>query len=183
MIGGLVVGTGDLSEMALGWCTFNGDQMSMYAVNTGVPKTLVRALIEEFGAASNDDTLRSVLKDICDTPVSPELLPVSIDGKQQETESTIGPYVLHDYFLYHFVRSGYDPKKILYFAKLAHSGTWTEQEICYWLKIFFIRFFGQQYKRSSMPDGPKIGSVCLSPRGDWRMPSDASNATWLDELD
>ncbi len=182
MIGGFVVGTGDLSEMALGWCTFNGDQMSMYGLNAGVPKTLVRALVEEFGAAANDDTLRLVLKDICDTPVSPELLPVSAEGKQQETESTIGPYVLHDYFLYHFVRSGYAPKKILYFAKLAHSGTWTEREIRHWLKIFFIRFFGQQYKRSSMPDGPKIGSVGLSPRGDWRMPSDASNATWLDEL-
>jgi len=182
MIGGLVVGTGDLSELALGWCTFNGDHMSMYGVNAGVPKTLVRALVEEFGATSKDDTLRAVLKDICETPVSPELLPVSAEGKQQETETTVGPYVLHDYFLYHFVRSGYTPRKILHFAKLAHGSTWTEDEIRHWLKIFITRFFSQQYKRSSMPDGPKVGSVGLSPRGDWRMPSDASVATWLMDL-
>lgn len=183
MVGGLVVGTGDLSEMALGWCTFNGDHMSMYGVNAGVPKTLVRALIQEFGIASSDEILKSVLQDICETPVSPELLPVSVDGKQQETESSVGPYVLHDFFLYHFVRSGYAPRKILYFAKLAHGDEWTEEEIRYWLKLFLIRFFSQQYKRSSMPDGPKIGSVGLSPRGDWKMPSDASYAGWLEELD
>ncbi len=182
MIGGLVVGTGDLSELALGWCTFNGDHMSMYGVNAGVPKTLVRALVEEFAAVSNDDTLRAVLKDICETPVSPELLPVSGDGEQQNTEATIGPYVLHDYFLYHFVRSGYSPKKILYFAVLAHGGTWPEGEIRHWLRVFITRFFSQQYKRSSMPDGPKIGSVGLSPRGDWRMPSDVSVAAWLIDL-
>lgn len=182
--GGFVVGTGDLSEAALGWCTFNGDHMSMYHVNIGIPKTLVRDVIawtarEQFGG-----DLNVVLSDILDTPVSPELLPARADGSiLQETEKILGPYVVHDFFLYCLVRHGFRPAKILELACLAFEGTYAREALLGWLKLFIGRFFSQQFKRSAMPDGPKVGSVALSPRGDWRMPSDASSETWLADLD
>ncbi len=181
-VGGLVIGTGDLSELALGWCTYNGDHMSMYAVNSGVPKTLVRYLVawcaeEEFSGRAS-----AVLHDICDTPVSPELLPPSADGEiQQLTEEVVGPYELHDFFLFQVVRMNYPPKKVMLLASLAFPEL-TEEVIAKWLKNFYRRFFSQQFKRSCLPDGPKVGSVALSPRGDWRMPSDAAVALWLKEL-
>jgi NAD+ synthase (glutamine-hydrolysing) len=180
---GFVLGTGDLSESALGWCTFNGDHMSMYHVNIGVPKTLVRYLIdwcadEDFAGAPG-----KILHDIAATPISPELLPVDRKGRQrQKTENTIGPYELHDYFLYHFARFGLRPSKIAYLAGLAFSGRYDAPTIRRWLEVFLRRFFSQQFKRSAMPDGPKVGSVALSPRGDWRMPSDAEAASWLKDL-
>jgi NAD+ synthase (glutamine-hydrolysing) len=170
---GLVVGTGDLSELALGWATYNGDHMSMYAVNSGVPKTLVRYLVE-WAAQQLDSASAEVLKDVLNTPVSPELLPASGDGNiAQKTEDIVGPYELHDFFLYHFVRFGFSPEKIAFLAGHAFKGSYTGDEIAAWLKVFLRRFFAQQFKRSCMPDGPKVGSVNLSPRGDWRMPSDA----------
>jgi NAD+ synthase (glutamine-hydrolysing) len=181
--GGFVLGTGDLSEAALGWCTFNGDHMSMYHVNIGVPKTLVRYLIdwcadEEFAGAPG-----KILHDIAATPISPELLPVDRQGHQrQKTESTVGPYELHDYFLYHFARFGLGPSKIAYQAGLAFAGRYDRPVILRWLEVFLRRFFSQQFKRSAMPDGPKVGSVALSPRGDWRMPSDAEATSWLKDL-
>ena len=181
--GGFVVGTGDLSEAALGWCTFNGDHMSMYHVNAGVPKTLVRYMIEwcadtEFAGATGE-----VLRDICATPISPELLPTNPQGQQQQqTEDVLGPYELHDFFLYHVIRHGTRPSKVLYLAELAFAGRYTRATILRWLEVFIRRFFTQQFKRSAMPDGPKVGSVALSPRGDWRMPSDASAAEWLAEI-
>ncbi len=181
-VGGLVIGTGDLSELALGWCTYNGDHMSMYAVNSGVPKTLVRYLVawcadEEFSGRAS-----SVLHDICATPVSPELLPPSADGEiQQLTEEVVGPYELHDFFLFQVVRMNYPPQKVMLLAALAFPEL-TEEVIAGWLKNFYRRFFSQQFKRSCLPDGPKVGSVALSPRGDWRMPSDAVVALWLKEL-
>lgn len=183
-VGGFVVGTGDLSESALGWCTFNGDHMSMYHVNAGVPKTLVRYLIDWCADSVFAATpCAAVLHEIADTPISPELLPVSADGQQaQQTEDTVGPYELHDYFLYHFVRHGSRPARILAFAEMAFEGRHDRAVILKWLEVFFRRFFSQQFKRSAMPDGPKIGSVALSPRGDWRMPSDASADTWLAEI-
>lgn len=182
-INGLAVGTGDLSELALGWCTFNGDHMSMYHVNAGVPKTLVRYLIDWCAESEYTGETASVLKDICSTPITPELLPVGEgDRLQQETETTIGPYVLHDFFLYYMVRYGFSPRKIFYLSDQAFQGIYQPEEILKWMKIFYARFFANQFKRSAMPDGPKVGSVALSPRGDWRMPSDANGSLWLNEL-
>lgn len=181
--GGLVIGTGDLSEIALGWSTYNGDHMSMYAVNCSVPKTLIRYLIQ-WVADHSDKKLRDILEDIINTPVSPELLPASGKGEiVQKTEELIGPYELHDFFLYHTVKYGAGPKKILYLAKLAFGKKYTDADIKNFLKLFIKRFFAQQYKRSCIPDGPKVGTISLSPRGDWRMPSDASAALWLKELE
>ena len=183
MDGGLVVGTGDLSELALGWCTYNADHMSMYGVNSGVPKTLVRYLVDWCADKEFSDEASALLKDICATPVSPELLPPDDNGDiQQKTEEVIGPYILHDYFLYHVVRLQFTPGKIFYLASLVFADTFNQTEILKWLESFYHRFFSQQFKRSCLPDGPKIGSVALSPRGDWRMPSDASPAVWLNEL-
>ena len=180
---GLVVGTGDLSELALGWCTYNGDHLSMYAVNTGVPKTLVRFLVAWVAKNRATPAAARVLDDILDTPVSPELLPLDAAGDiHQKTESIIGPYELHDFFLYEFVRRGTPPPKILRLAALAFAGRYEEPEIRRWLKLFISRFFAQQFKRSCLPDGPKVGTVALSPRGDWRMPSDATPELWLAEL-
>ena len=182
-IGGFVIGTGDLSESALGWCTFNGDHMSMYHVNAGIPKTLVRYLIDWCADAEFSGATTQVLHDIAATPISPELLPTTADGKQhQQTEDVVGPYELHDYFLYHVVRHGARPAKVLYLAELAFAGKYPRATILRWLEVFIRRFFSQQFKRSAMPDGPKVGSVALSPRGDWRMPSDASAAEWLAEI-
>ena len=181
--GGFVIGTGDLSEAALGWCTFNGDHMSMYHVNAGIPKTLVRYLIDWCADAEFSGAPAQVLHDIAATPISPELLPTTDDGRQQQkTEDVIGPYELHDYFLYHIVRHGSRPAKVLYLAELAFAGRYPRAVILRWLEVFVRRFFSQQFKRSAMPDGPKVGSVALSPRGDWRMPSDASAAEWLAEI-
>jgi len=183
-IKGLVVGTGDLSELALGWCTYNGDHMSMYHVNAGVPKTLVRYLIEWCADSEYTGDTAAILHDICATPITPELLPVGDGDKlQQETEATIGPYVLHDFFLYYVVRYGFSPRKVYFLAKHAFNGEIQPSEILRWLRVFYTRFFINQFKRSAMPDGPKVGSVALSPRGDWRMPSDASPSIWLQELE
>ncbi|WP_419510489.1 NAD(+) synthase [Alistipes sp.] len=184
MEGGLVVGTGDLSELALGWATYNGDQMSMYGVNASVPKTLVRHLVKWVADTESDAATRATLLDIIDTPVSPELLPADNQGRiAQKTEDLVGPYELHDFFLYNFIRAGYGPAKILFLAEQAFHGSYDRAAILKWLTVFFRRFFSQQFKRSAMPDGPKVGSAALSPRGDWRMPSDASAAVWLKELE
>ena len=184
MEGGLVVGTGDLSELALGWATYNGDQMSMYGVNASVPKTLVRHLVRWVADTESDEATRRTLLDILDTPVSPELLPAEADGSiAQKTEDLVGPYELHDFFLYHLLRTGSGPAKTLFLAGEAFGGRYDETTIRKWLGVFIRRFFAQQFKRSAMPDGPKVGSVALSPRGDWRMPSDATAAAWLRELD
>ena len=181
---GLVVGTGDLSELALGWATYNGDQMSMYGVNASVPKTLVRHLVQWVADTESDMAARATLLDVIDTPVSPELLPADKEGKiAQKTEDLVGPYELHDFFLYNFIRAGYGPAKILFLAEQAFHGSYDRATILKWLTVFFRRFFSQQFKRSAMPDGPKVGSAALSPRGDWRMPSDASAAVWLKELE
>lgn len=181
--GGIVIGTGDLSELALGWATYNGDHMSMYGVNCSIPKTLVRHLVS-YEADSNGGRLSEVLRDVLDTPVSPELLPPSEDGTiSQKTEDIVGPYELHDFFLYYTVRCGFSPKKIYHIARIAFEGLYSSKTILKWLRIFIKRFFSQQFKRSCLPDGPKVGTVTLSPRGDWRMPSDASAALWLSELD
>lgn len=180
---GLVIGTGDLSELALGWATYNGDHMSMYAVNVSIPKTLVRYLTA-YEAEKSDGVLKSVLLDVLDTPVSPELLPPDKDGKiAQKTEDVVGPYELHDFFLYYLVRFGFTPSKIYYLAKIAFNQKYDNATIKKWLTVFVKRFFTQQFKRSCLPDGPKVGSVTLSPRSDWRMPSDASVRLWLDDLD
>ncbi len=182
-IGGLVVGTGDLSELALGWATYNGDHMSMYHVNAGVPKTLVRYLVEWYADSEARDAAEKILRDIVATPITPELLPLSDNGNlQQETEAVIGPYVLHDFFLYYVVRHQFAPRKIFYLARDCFAGVYDAATILHWLGVFYQRFFSQQFKRSAMPDGPKVGSVALSPRGDWRMPSDASAALWLNEI-
>lgn len=182
--GGIVIGTGDLSELALGWATYNGDQMSMYGVNASVPKTLVRHLVKWIADNESDPATHATLLDVIDTPVSPELLPATGDGKiSQRTEEVVGPYELHDFFLYNFVNSGYSPAKILFMAEQAFHGSYDHATILKWLKVFIRRFFSQQFKRSAMPDGPKVGSVALSPRGDWRMPSDASASMWLKELE
>ena len=175
-MGGLVVGTADLSEAALGWSTYNGDHMSMYGVNSGVPKTLVKSLVAWIGQhETTDKRIQRVLADIVDTPISPELLPADAKGRiAQKTEDLVGPYILHDFFLYQFVRCGFEKEKILWLAVQAFKGQFNAAEIKKWLEVFFKRFFVQQFKRSCMPDGPKVGSVSLSPRGDWRMPSDAS---------
>jgi len=180
MLGALVVGTGDLSELALGWCTYNGDHMSMYGVNGGVPKTLVRYLILWVAENRANASAAAALTDILATPVSPELLPPDKDGNiAQKTEDVIGPYELHDFFLYHFVRCGAPVEKIRFLAGIAFKNTYNESEIDRWLTLFVKRFFAQQFKRSCLPDGPKVGSINLSPRGDWRMPSDASPEVWL----
>ena len=181
---GIVVGTGDLSELALGWATYNGDQMSMYGINASVPKTLVRKLVEWAAAQQEDSRIREILLDVVATPVSPELLPSDAEGNiAQKTEDLVGPYELHDFFLYHFINSGYSPRKILRVAELAFGGEYDRETILKWLRVFFRRFFSQQFKRSAMPDGPKVGLISLSPRGDWRMPSDASARMWLKELE
>ena len=179
--GGLVIGTGDLSELALGWCTYNGDHMSMYAVNTSIPKTLVRYLVKYFADIEMNDECKKTILDILDTPISPELLPPDKDGNiKQQTESVVGPYVLHDFFLYHFMRYGATPEKIKFIALKAFDGMYDEQTIDKWLKFFIKRFFNQQFKRSCLPDGPKVGTISVSPRGDLRMPSDADSSIWLD---
>lgn len=183
MTGGLVIGTGDLSELALGWATYNGDHMSMYGVNGSVPKTLVRHLVAYEASRTKDDQLARALLDILDTPVSPELLPPAENGEiRQKTEDLVGPYELHDFFLYYAIRWGFGPKKILRLARYAFGESYSGDTLQKWLKNFYRRFFAQQFKRSCLPDGPKVGSVALSPRGDWRMPSDACNASWLQEF-
>lgn len=177
---GFVVGTGDLSELALGWATYNGDHMSMYGVNVSVPKTLVKHLVTWVANNHADDSTKDTLLDIVDTPISPELIPADEDGNiTQKTEDLVGPYELHDFFLYYTLRWGFRPEKIYYLAKYAFDGVYDNEVIKKWIYIFFRRFFGQQFKRSCLPDGPKVGSCSLSPRGDWRMPSDASSAAWL----
>lgn len=182
-VNGLVIGTGDLSELALGWCTYNGDHMSMYAVNTGVPKTLVKTLVSWI-SDSLDSSAKAILIDVLNTPVSPELLPASKDGEiLQVTEDTVGPYLLHDFFLFNMLRYGFTPSKIYFLAQHAFKDNYSDEFILKWLKTFYHRFFSQQFKRSCIPDGPKVGSINLSPRGDWRMPSDASVAIWLQDLD
>ena len=181
--GGMVLGTGDLSELALGWATYNGDHMSMYAVNAGVPKTLVKYLTRYFAQRATGAE-RTALLDIIDTPISPELLPATADGEiDQKTEDLVGPYELHDFFLYYTLRYGFTPGRIFMLARKAFGDSYEPATILKWLRIFTRRFFNQQFKRSCLPDGPKVGSVCLSPRGDWRMPSDASAALWLAEID
>ena len=183
-LGGFVVGTGDLSELALGWCTYNADHMSMYGVNCGVPKTLVRWMISALIDYNVFPESTRVLEDIIDTPISPELLPPDVDGNiQQETEEIIGPYALHDFFLYYLLRFGFSPSKIFFLAEKAFKEDFDSETILKWLEVFYKRFFTQQFKRSCLPDGVKIGSVCLSPRGDWRMPSDASYKIWIDEIE
>lgn len=181
--GGLVIGTGDMSELALGWATYNGDHMSMYGVNVGVPKTLVSHLVRYFAQTTKDAELSACLLDVLDTPVSPELLPPTAGGKiAQKTEELVGPYELHDFFLYYMLRCGFPPAKVYRVAKLAFAGVYDDATILKWLKNFYRRFFNQQFKRSCLPDGPKVGTVALSPRGDLRMPSDASAALWLEEV-
>lgn len=179
----LVIGTGDMSELALGWCTYNGDQMSMYGVNAGIPKTLVRYLIEWRADSEYKNEIGKILHDICDTPVSPELLPAKDGEIVQKTEEVVGPYLLHDFFLYYMLRMNFSPSKIFFLAKQAFAGEIEHSEILKWMKVFYKRFFSQQFKRSAMPDGPKVGSVALSPRGDLRMPSDASVNLWLSEIE
>ena len=181
--GGLVVGTGDLSELALGWCTYNGDQMSMYAVNASIPKTLVRRVVAYGADTTNDAALEATLRDILATPVSPELLPAKDGEIAQKTEDLVGPYELHDFFLYHILRWAEPPRKVLRLAERAFAGEYDRAAILKWLKTFYRRFFTQQFKRNAAPDGPKVGSVALSPRGDWRMPSDAVSTLWLGELE
>ena len=180
---GLVIGTGDLSELALGWATYNGDHMSMYAVNVSIPKTLVRYLTA-YEAQHSEGILKTVLLDVLDTPVSPELLPPDKNGEiAQKTEDVVGPYELHDFFLYYLVRFGFEPNKIYYLAKKSFTGKYDNATIKKWLTTFVRRFFTQQFKRSCLPDGPKVGSVTLSPRSDWRMPSDACVNLWLENLE
>ena len=182
---GLVVGTGDLSELALGWATYNGDHMSMYGVNAGVPKTLVRVLVNWVAHSKEvDETASRILLDVLDTPISPELLPPDKDGKiNQKTEDLVGPYELHDFFLFHILRFGFRPAKVLYLAEIAFDGSYDRETLLKWLKNFYRRFFVQQFKRSCLPDGPKVGALCLSPRSDWRMPSDAFNRVWMEEVE
>lgn len=189
-LGALVIGTGDLSELALGWATYNGDHMSMYGVNAGVPKTLIKYLVKFVAMSEDSDETRSILLDIIDTPISPELIPADEAGNiTQKTEDLVGPYELHDFFLYHIIRFGYRPSKIFMLARKAFDVSnpeapfYDDETIKKWLTIFLRRFFNQQFKRSCLPDGPKVGSVSLSPRGDWRMPSDASSALWLKECE
>ena len=179
--GGLVIGTGDLSELALGWCTYNGDHMSMYAVNASIPKTLVRYLVKYFADVEQNEECKKTILDILDTPISPELLPPDKEGNiKQQTESLVGPYVLHDFFLYHFMRYGATPEKIKFIALKAFACMYEEAFIDKWLKFFIKKFFSQQFKRSCMPDGPKVGTISISPRGDLRMPSDADSNMWLE---
>ena len=184
MCGGMVVGTGDMSELALGWATYNGDQMSMYGINSSVPKTLVKHMVEWYATNRAEGVLRDALLDVVATPVSPELLPATESGEiAQKTEDVVGPYELHDFFLYCTLRRRYAPAKIVMLATLAFDGTYTKTEIIKWLKVFFRRFFSQQFKRSAMPDGPKVGAVGLSPRGDLHMPSDAHERAWVREIE
>lgn len=182
---GMVVGTGDLSELALGWATYNGDHMSMYGVNAGIPKTLIKYLVRDVAYNAMDEKSRNTLLDIIDTPISPELIPAEEDGTiKQKTEDLVGPYELHDFFLYYFLRFGFRPSKIYLLARKAFDAAdYEDNTIKHWIKVFFHRFFTQQFKRSCLPDGPKVGSVSLSPRGDWRMPSDASSVLWLKECE
>lgn len=180
--GGLVIGTGDMSELALGWATYNGDHMSMYGVNASVPKTLVRHLVRYYADTCGEAELERVLLDVLDTPVSPELLPPSEGKISQKTEDIVGPYELHDFFLYYMLRFGFPPKKVFRLARAAFSGVYKDKVILKWLKNFYTRFFMQQFKRSCLPDGPKVGTIAVSPRGDLRMPSDASARLWLDEI-
>jgi NAD+ synthase (glutamine-hydrolysing) len=187
---GLVVGTGDLSELALGWATYNGDHMSMYGVNASIPKTLVRSLVKwvaenQFNGetAADGRSVRDILLDIADTPISPELLPANDKGEiLQVTEDLVGPYELHDFFIYNFMRNGYTPEKIFFLAQKAFEGAYSDETIKKWLKTFMRRFFNQQFKRSCLPDGPAVGSVSLSPRGAWNMPSDAYSSLFQDDL-
>ena len=181
---GMVIGTGDMSELALGWATYNGDHMSMYGVNASVPKTLVRHLVRFYADTCGNEDLSAVLNDVLDTPVSPELLPPKEDGTiAQKTEDLVGPYELHDFFMYHMLRFGAEPEKIFRIAKYAFAGEYDDKTIYKWLRTFTWRFFAQQFKRSCLPDGPKVGSVAVSPRGDLRMPSDASSHEWMKQLD
>ncbi len=189
-INGMVIGTGDLSELALGWATYNGDHMSMYGVNASIPKTLIRHLVSYVASNDVDENSRTTLLDIIDTPISPELIPADENGNiKQKTEDLVGPYILHDFFLYNYLRFGFAPSRLLLMAEKAFdgsnpdAGTFDRATILHWMHIFFRRFFAQQFKRSCLPDGPKVGSVSLSPRGDWRMPSDASSSLWLEEIE
>ncbi len=182
--GGIVIGTGDLSELALGWATYNGDHMSNYGVNCSIPKTLVRHLVTWVANTSVDEESKATLLDIVDTPISPELIPADENGQiKQKTEDLVGPYELHDFFLYNFIRNGFRPAKVYFLAKRAFSGVYDDGTILKWIRIFYRRFFNQQFKRSCLPDGPKVGSVSLSPRGDWRMPSDAYSTEWIKDLE
>ncbi|MCH5213634.1 MAG: NAD(+) synthase [Muribaculaceae bacterium] len=182
--GGIVLGTGDMSELALGWCTYNGDHMSMYNVNAGVPKTLVKYLVDWYADNTEDPLLRETLKDIIDTPISPELIPSEKGNEiKQQTEDFVGPYELNDFYMYHVLRNGFSPAKIFRLAEIAFGEKYSRDELKERLTGFYKRFFSQQFKRSCMPDGPKIGSVCLSPRGDWRMPSDAKGRAWIEEAE
>lgn len=183
-VGGIVIGTGDLSELALGWCTYNGDHMSMYAVNVGIPKTLIKHLVSYVAENGVEDSIKLTLEDIVNTPISPELTPADENGKiVQKTEDLVGPYELHDFFLYYVLRFGFRPKKIFWLAQQAFKEEYADGVILHWLRIFYKRFFSQQFKRSCLPDGPKVGSVSLSPRGDWRMPSDAMPTDWIKDLE
>lgn len=181
---GMVIGTGDLSELALGWATYNGDHMSMYAVNGSIPKTLVKHLVQWVAEYEIDEESKATLLDIVDTPISPELIPADENGEiKQKTEDLVGPYELHDFFIYYFMRFGFRPSKIYFLANIAFKEVYDKETIKKWLHTFFYRFFSQQFKRSCLPDGPKVGSISISPRGDWRMPSDASSAAWLKEIE
>lgn len=189
-VNGMVIGTGDLSELALGWATYNGDHMSMYGVNASIPKTLIRHLVSYVASNDVDEKSRATLLDIIDTPISPELIPADENGNiKQKTEDLVGPYVLHDFFLYNYLRFGFSPSRLLLMAEKAFdgsnpdAGTFDRDTILHWMHTFFRRFFAQQFKRSCLPDGPKVGSVSLSPRGDWRMPSDACSSLWLEEVE
>ena len=183
-VGGIVVGTGDLSELALGWCTYNADHMSMYGVNASIPKTLIKWMIDAVAKNNIFAEGTEILEDIIDTPISPELLPPTKEGKiAQKTEEKVGPYILHDFFLYYVLRFGFKPEKIFSLACTAFQDEFDKDTIKKWLKTFYRIFFTQQFKRSCLPDGVKVGSVCLSPRGDWRMPTDSSSRIWLDEVE
>ena len=182
-INGMVIGTGDMSELALGWATYNGDHMSMYGVNAGVPKTLVRHLVRYFADTCGEEELKKVLEDVLDTPVSPELLPPENGEISQKTEDLVGPYELHDFFLYYILRFGYMPSKIYRMAVQAFVGEYSQETVKKWLNVCYSRFFTQQFKRSCLPDGPKVGSVSVSPRGDLRMPSDACKRIWMEDLE
>ena len=180
----MMVSTGDLSELALGWATYNGDHMSMYGVNSSIPKTLVKHLVKWVAENDMDEASRATLLDIVDTPISPELIPADENGNiKQITEDLVGPYELHDFFLYYFLRCGFRPSKIFFLAARTFKDVYDEETIRKWLQTFCRRFFNQQFKRSCLPDGPKVGSISISPRGDWRMPSDASAEMWLREVE
>jgi NAD+ synthase (glutamine-hydrolysing) len=180
----IALGTGDLSELALGWCTYGGDHLSMYGINAGIPKTLVRFIVQWCAEHVFSGTVSELLRDICATPISPELLPPTPDGQiRQATEELLGPFEVHDFFLFHVLRYHYSPRKILLLARLAFGERYSSEQLLGWLQLFYERFFAHQFKRSCLPDGPKVGTVALSPRGDWRMPSDATCALWRAELE